>query len=470
MNYTLIFSPVRNSNGKVRFIDHSNNQEQYMDINVDDKEFQYRQTSEFPSVIADLIDLAVAISASDRLVKQPFDKHQCQIKVELPIRHPDLFNASSLQEKLENLMYWTTGSQWTFEFTKRPNKKRSFEQNKLPLEFSSEVKEVALWSGGLDALAGLYTRLCNNTKTSFILCGSGSNNKVYAHQKQTFTAINSLFPNCLTLYRIPIRFSNSKTHKKNDISRARGVVFTLMGVACAYLMGQKVLNIYENGIGAINLPYRSSALGLDHSRSVHPRTLLMVGELVSELLGESFKIQNPFLFWTKGQMCQALTTNDKIDLPSLTKSCDRPYHENPSQCGCCSSCLLRKQALAAAGIKDKTTYVVSHSNHSPKEPDLYFRNMLEQVKVFRDLLHISDNFTVQWEALTRKFPDLDDIVDDIIFTNQSVRSEIQKSFLQLYSTYVDEWQTVESQIKTTLTPKVNNQVVTSKSCVIVQQS
>ena len=89
----------------------------------------------------------------------------------------------------------------------------------------------------------------------------------------------------------------------------------MLGAACAYLMGQKVLYLYENGIGAINLPYRESAVGLDHSRSVHPLTLLMVSDVISELLGQEFEVKNPFLFWTKAEMCKALATYGREDLP-----------------------------------------------------------------------------------------------------------------------------------------------------------
>ena len=76
----------------------------------------------------------------------------------------------------------------------------------------------------------------------------------------------------------------------------------LLGSAYSYLRGHRVLHVYENGIGAINLPYRKSAVGLDHSRSVHPETLRRVGLLMTELIDENFKVRNPFLFHTKAEM------------------------------------------------------------------------------------------------------------------------------------------------------------------------
>jgi len=450
--YTLEFSSIQNTQGTVCFTDHARDQQVNVSINIDDTGFQCRLKVEYSSKIADLIDLAVAIHGSDRLVRQPFDQPPCQIKVILPVRNPDLLNSKLFQEKLEKLMHWATGSNWCFSFTKRDDQKRSVEENTL-FDLPVDVNEVALWSGGLDALAGLYNRICDDPNGLFILCGSGSNNRVFEIQKQTFDTIELLFPNRLKLYRVPIRFSNSKKCPKNPISRSRGIVFTLIGSACAYLMGKRVLNVYENGIGAINLPYRDSALGLDHTRSVHPRTLVMVSELISILLEESFKIENPFLFRTKAQMCQTLVKNQVINLAFLTKSCDKELHQNPSQCGYCSSCLLRKQSLIAAGIEDKTEYYISDGSPSVKQNSyLYLNNILEQVKTLYDLLNTSDEFEQQWNAMTNQYPQLDyEILDYLELTyNDLSRNNIRDLIINLYRNYIDEWNRVKSKVQATI--------------------
>ena len=224
----------------------------------------------------------------------------------------------------------------------------------------------------------------------------------------------------------------------------------MVGAACASLMGSQVLSVYENGVGAINLPYRASAVGLDHSRSVHPLTLLKVSEVVSELLGEKFLVQNPFLFWTKAEMCQALAEDGNIDLPSLTKSCDSSHlkHKQPSQCGYCSSCILRKQALAAAKIKDKTRYVVPHGNRPAGDPSLHWRHMLVQVSTFHKLLSTSNDIALQWEAFTGEssFSTLEYIIDRTDEIEGLSPTEMQSRLIRLYQTYVAEWDSVESQI------------------------
>ena len=292
-DYSLDFQPVLNSNGSVQFFDHSQNKKLTIGINVNDIEFKYRVKAEFPPIVADLIDIAVAIYTSDRLAPQSLTEKQRRFHVMLPVRHPELLNAESFLTKLDDLLKWTTDSEWVFDFQKRIAPERLVEHQSLPL--APQGCEVTLWSGGLDALAGLYTRLLMYPEKRFILFGTGSNNSVYARQKRVYEEIQSIFPGRCHLFRLPIRFDDSSEQPKNKLSRARGVVFTLLGSACAYLMGEKVLCLYENGIGAINLPYRESAVGLDHSRSVHPLTLLMVSDLVSELLGEKFQVKNPSL-------------------------------------------------------------------------------------------------------------------------------------------------------------------------------
>lgn len=461
-DYTLLFSSVMNSNGNVLFVDHSRDRESRVGLTVDDSKFRYRVQQEFPSIIADLIDLAVAIHATDRLSFQSLRQEQTRIRVILPVRHPELLSAIPFQDKLSSLLEWATGSRWLFDFSKRLDLGRIIEQ---PLLSSTDphIDEVTLWSGGLDALAGLYTRLKANHEKSFMLFGTGSNDNVLDRQNQVFKVLKHSFSDRLNLCQVPIRFSESRLHQKNNIPRARGVVFTLLGSACAYLMGQRVLNLYENGVGAINLPYRKSAVGLDHSRSVHPLTLLKVSDTISELLGEEFKVQNPFLFWTKAEMCKALAEDERIDLPRLTKSCDSPHRQQPIQCGYCSSCILRKQALAASRMEDKTHYIVPHGKKPVSDTSLYLRHMLVQVSTLRGLFNDSQDFDLQWKDLTQRFLELNDIVDRTAMTENLPPIDMQKHLIRLYQTYVAEWDTVEPQISVDLLNQISNQK-TSNDC------
>jgi 7-cyano-7-deazaguanine synthase in queuosine biosynthesis len=464
-DYTLIFDSIANKNGSVQFIDHSRGKESSIGIVVDDNEFRYRVQQEFPSIIADLIDLAIAIHATDRLTIQNLRQEQTRIRLILPVRHPERLSSIFLADKLSSLLEWATGSRWLFDFRKRLDSDRIVEQQPLLSSTTPYVSDVILWSGGLDALAGLYTRLKTNCETSFMLFGTGSNDNAFNRQKRVFHTLQRSFPARLNLCQVPVRFSESGLHQKNKISRARGIVFMLLGAACAYLMGQRTLYLYENGIGAINLPYRKSVIGLDHSRSVHPLTLLKMSEIISELLGEEFKVKNPFLFWTKAEMCRALAEDGRNDLPPLTMSCDSPHRQQPVQCGYCSSCILRKQSLAASLIEDKTRYVVPHGRKPTGDIDLYLQHMLVQALTFRDLLNVSDSPNLQWESLTRRFPGLDDIVDRTAMVEELLPDDMRKRLIHLYQNYAGEWNAVEPRISAGFLNQTDNQQA-SDDCLV----
>jgi hypothetical protein len=74
------------------------------------------------------------------------------------------------------------------------------------------------------------------------------------------------------------------------------------------------------------------------------------------------------------------------------------------------------------------------------------RHMLAQADTFRHLLGVSDKPSLQWEALTRKFHTLDDIVDRVSAVEGSPIAVMKNNLLQLYRTYVSEWTDVELQL------------------------
>lgn len=77
--YILRFDSIVNNRGTVCFIDCSRKQESQIGIAIEDSNFKYHVQQNFPSLIADLIDLGVAIHATDRLTCQNLRQEQTQI-------------------------------------------------------------------------------------------------------------------------------------------------------------------------------------------------------------------------------------------------------------------------------------------------------------------------------------------------------------------------------------------------------
>jgi hypothetical protein len=139
--------------------------------------------------------------------------------------------------------------------------------------------------------------------------------------------------------------------------------------------------------------------------------------------------------------------DERVDLPPLTKSCDSQHRKKMDQCGYGSSCLLRRQALAAAKLKARTSYVILQENHrSAADPSVSLRHMLAQVDTLRELLNTSDRPEIQWEMLSRKFPVLDDIVDNCSSAEKLTIFDMRSKLIRLYQSYVNEWDGVKPQL------------------------
>lgn len=143
------------------------------------------------------------------------------------------------------------------------------------------------------------------------------------------------------------------------------------------------------------------------------------------------------MFQTKKQMCEIFTSNELLLRAAFeTVSCDRLPHEIGRQCGFCTSCVLRRQAFAAAGIEDRTFYASidneirrdSHYNHVPAT--------IQQVRRLRQLIY-SDN---PWRSLVSEYPDLYRIEQETHTKNAVSKQEMQRKLVMLFKSHVDEWE------------------------------
>jgi hypothetical protein len=337
-------------------------------------------------------------------------------------------------------LYWFTNDYWTFELADRNTKVGRLPERQPSLLAPSDNMEFALFSGGLDSLAGVGNRLAT-THHCFSLLGTGSNKYVQGIQKQGKQYLYNRFGDRVKYISLPIHVNNTKNIRKNTLCRSRGFVFLMIGAAGTYLQGNNHLHIYENGIGAINLPLRRSAIGLDHSRSVHPLSLLWMSDLISAILDESFVFSNPFLLQTKAQMCRIFI--DDIDFADTafnnTVTCDKkPRNKISKQCGLCTSCLLRRQAFASIGIVDETQYVATNSETVPRNHE-HLHATLQHVEKLQSLLHSEQ----PWKHLSNEYNLLPEIVLHAERIHNITPDEMQTGLVELLSTYVNEWKIAE---------------------------
>ncbi|MBL7161570.1 MAG: hypothetical protein ISS57_03115 [Anaerolineales bacterium] len=103
IDYSFFFEPVQNQYNKVRFRDHSDGSLLDFEVCLDDSQLRIDGLDTVPSISADLLDLAMAIHAVDRLVKRQKNLPY-SFQIELPVRNLDVFLRNAITEKISMLL------------------------------------------------------------------------------------------------------------------------------------------------------------------------------------------------------------------------------------------------------------------------------------------------------------------------------------------------------------------------------
>lgn len=412
--------------------------------------------SEIDSLHLDWIDLAIAVYVADRLSLREIEKYRSNWKrtfnLKIAVRNLEIWLGQDVQIELENVLNFYTDDDWEFEFVKLESDERMKAVNNKLLLPPLKRPKVALFSGGLDSFAGLAQQLYDDDESSFILVSGRTNSRQEFLQKQQINELRKKYKDKEIIHHI-INFGfnwNGLPHPKEENSqRTRGFVFTTLGAVTAFNAETNVLEIYENGIGAINLPYDKSQVGTMNSRGVNPLSLLRMERFIQTLTKQDFQIRNLYLFETKGGMCRHEAVRSLADAISLTFSCDGfPVHTaGKSQCGVCTSCLLRRLSLKNADLTDfddgehyLTDLVSPVSNPSFIQlNDL--RAMEWQYQTIKNSLSSKD----AWQNLTIEYPILQTITSDLTTYKNFQAEDIQNKILLLYSQYCAEWETFSAR-------------------------
>ncbi|MDE0143454.1 MAG: 7-cyano-7-deazaguanine synthase [Caldilineaceae bacterium] len=405
---------------------------------------------------ADLLDVILAIYASDRLSRRVYkgvDTGHRQFHVNVGLRDPDLWSETKLTQKLLEFLQWLGEDDWIIHFAERQTAPYSAELDQFLYRLPPEPPiTVSLFSGGLDSLAGLATHMLNNQSSSYILVSGYTNRRLAGRQRLQLRLIRqstrgrNLKDAMPTVCHVAVPFGLHKLEgqQEDKWQRYRGLVFLAIGAVAALQAGADTLWVFENGIGALNLPLNKTQLGVDNYRGVHPRSLMMAENLFELALDKPLRIRNPFLFRTKTEMCRALGPIGLASAVQFTVSCDSFPVRVPgkSQCGVCTSCILRRQSLLAAGYQDydpHSGYLYSLlADGSNIASNLLFGSevMREQVCTLARCLD-SDN---SWHSLTASFPELFRTHAELVERHELDPDFTRACFVQLFQTYVQEWE------------------------------
>jgi 7-cyano-7-deazaguanine synthase in queuosine biosynthesis len=411
------------------------------DYSLDDAGFEFVLTQELTPRLADLLDIAIAAYIVDRIEVRPGTTEMASgrtwgrcVHVRMGVRDVTFWAKNA--EAISVLLGWLTDDNWLFEFdafTGMPLKTEV--AGHLPLPFG-DVDGVALFSGGLDSLAGALVALAAGRQP--MLLSVETNSRMAATQRSLKRMMRGHWPKCVTA-SAAVEWHGGDSREPSQ--RARAFLFlTLAGVVAAGARLRRV-DVYENGVGAIALPYLPNQEGAHTTKAMHPATLHRFAALLSAVAEESIEYVNPSLWFTKAQLCRQVP-EDQWELIPHSESCDTAYAyrgDGVHRCGACTSCLLRRQALWASGLRrlDRRqavrTDLVDGALRAEPSASGQLLIMLDQAERIAAALNQSE----PWAALTLRFPELVEVVCS--------RPE-KEACLALYASYVDEWRRFPSPL------------------------
>lgn len=420
---------------------------------VNDKQIAGLFGSEIEPLLADWLELAVAVYLADRAslrgaaVQSQLNCWKRLIKIKLAVRRIDVWSSEQIQSSLAELLNFFTDDEWVFEFVELDSTVRDAKtQGKLPLP-PQQPPRVALYSGGLDSFAGAAQQISADTEHSFILVSGATHNTQKARQRKQVRGLRQLSKSKETIHltaSFGIKHSQSDAVEEESSQRTRGFLFLTLGAIAALYAGVSVLEVYENGIGAINLPYNATQVGTMNSRSVHPLGLMRMEYFVEKLTQKNFQIVNPFLFQTKGEMCKHSAVQNSAEIISLTFSCDKYPIQTAGkpQCGFCTSCQLRRLSLEAADLSefdDGDRYLTNLSDASSIFPPRHLNNLKAMEWQYQEIKHCLAQED-PWQSFSAQYPMIQLIVSELQIYKGKDMTKLQNGVLRLYKQYCLEWE------------------------------
>ena len=408
-----------------------------------------------PGRVADLLEVAMSVYAADRMSLRDYggvNTGHRRIRIRLGIRDPVFWSRREIYERLEYYLCWLSEDEWSFDFVRRDVPSTAAESDWFLFPLTPEQPaRVSLFSGGLDSLAGLAYHAHEDPVASYVLVSGWTNDRLADKQRLQASFLRTAWRNSparvqnpeIRHVAVPFGIEGVNGSREEKSQRTRAFAYLAFGMATALQAQSNTLWVYENGIGAINLPLNAAQLGVDNYRGVHPRSLKMAEDLFQLVLEQSVHIQNRFLFHTKAEMCGNLANAGLAEIARETVSCDSyPVRVSAkNHCGRCTSCILRRQALHCSGLTSHDPpvdyqYDLLSSGNSPDLKTAFgLEVMLSQVQEFR--LHLSADDS--WLGLSASYPELARTAAQTADQCGLGIGQVTSKLVRLYQAYVDEW-------------------------------
>lgn len=341
----------------------------------------------FMSEAIDLFYISLMVFYADRKVLRSAqsDAWTRSIEVYMPVLCLEKWNAN--KQLLENMLNFLTGDLWQFQFRERqPN---AYENTRREVITRTRDKldatEFCMLSGGLDSFIGATDLLANGHRPIFVGNYNGGKG-VSIYQKKVIDLLATYFN--YERERFYQFYAAPKSGRENT-TRSRSLMFFAHAILLASGMGNPVtLYVPENGVISLNIPLTVHRSGSLSTRTTHPHFMGMLRQLLVNM-GLQITIVNPYQFKTKGEMIRDCQDSQFLrNNIQWTMSCSHPDlgrysgDSEPSHCGCCLPCTIRRAAIRFANQADVSTY--RDVNYQDREHAINLKSYRLGLKYFND--------------------------------------------------------------------------------------
>jgi 7-cyano-7-deazaguanine synthase in queuosine biosynthesis len=363
---------------------------------VNDHAFVHAFGAALDPAVADMVTVALSCYAADRLTRRTINWSR-DLHLRVSLNAPERWDQA--RDALGTYLGTLTDDRWSFEFVGgRPTRLSEQQATLFPIDLHG-VGSVALFSGGLDSLAGAARWLADNP-APLVLLGARSSRVIGRDQHLIASGLRNEFGDRVIELGVPLELRHALSAESSQ--RTRGFLFLSLATAAAVTANVRKVIVFENGYGAHNPRLAEHQFGSQATLATHPHLLKQFGQL-TEILGMPVAIGLPHRWQTKGQLLRELPASAH-QLVALSASCDSyPLRmADRTHCGRCGSCVLRQQSLIAAGFEhfDRQDYARRPLQRGI-EADLTTMLMARQAWLFGELGRIE-----AWSELAWRWPSL----------------------------------------------------------------
>jgi len=370
-----------------------------------------------PALI-DLVEVAALVYVADQMQRRGKDEVETmgaswrrRMRFEIPVRVPALWRSSEVGAALLELLSFLSEDEYEFTFSqyKHPPTLDAY-LNFGSLTTATPPESVLLFSGGLDSLGGALEEVVRDKRSALLVTHASASTKRERHY-----TLRSMIANATAGPKpqfITVRADKKHRAEREYTQRARSFMYAAFAVAVARMAGLDAIRFYENGVVSLNLPLSPQVVGSRATRTTHPRVLACMRRFFSLITGTSFKVDNGFLWKTKGDVVGDIVKLGHGAMLDSSTSCThtRKYRTDKPHCGECSQCIDRRFAVLSSGAEqfepaDRYRHQLLTEARGEGESRIMLASYLETAQQVADM-DITAFYNRYGEAV-RAFPHID---------------------------------------------------------------